>query len=65
MLKWILSASVLLLFSCEKNIDFNLNKTAPLLVVEAQIENQSAPTVVLTKSFSYFTKISVNDKFRN
>jgi hypothetical protein len=53
--------SVFLLFllsSCEKNIDFTLDASQPTLVVEAQIENEMAPTVVLTKSVDYFSQIN-------
>lgn len=48
---------VCFLFSCEKNIDFNLKETANVLVVDAEIENGKAPTVVLTKSLSFFSEI--------
>jgi hypothetical protein len=50
--------SVTVLSSCEKNINFNLNNADPVLVVDAQIENAQAPTVVLTKSLDYFSNIS-------
>jgi len=46
-----------ILFSCEKNINFNLNNADDVVVVDAQIENGQAPTVVLTKSFDYFSAI--------
>ena len=46
-----------LLLSCEKDIQFNLNESANVLVVDAVIENSKAPTVVLTTSLSYFSKI--------
>ena len=55
---YILIITILLLSSCEKNIDFNLKNADDLLVVDAQIENGVAPTVVLTKSLDYFGKIS-------
>ncbi|MBK8610991.1 MAG: DUF4249 domain-containing protein [Chitinophagaceae bacterium] len=48
----------LLFFSCEKDIDFNLKEAVPVLVVDAQIENGSAPTVVLNKSLDYFGAIN-------
>lgn len=48
----------LVFFSCEKNIDFTLNKTPDLLVVDASIENGQPPRVILSKSFDYFSKIS-------
>ena len=44
--------------SCEKNIDFNLKNADDILVVDAQIENDAAPNIVLTKSFDYFSTIS-------
>lgn len=43
---------------CEKAIDFDLNETTAKLVVEATIENGSAPVVVLTNSFDYFSTIN-------
>lgn len=46
------------LLSCEKDIDFNLDDAEPLLVVDAQVENEQAPMVVLTKSLSYFDSLS-------
>jgi Domain of unknown function (DUF4249) len=49
---------VLTLFSCEKNIDFELKQTANALVVDAEIENGKAPTVVLTTSFSYYSQVN-------
>ena len=45
------------LYSCEKNIDFNLKESEPVLTVDAQIENGLAPVVILTKSFSYYQEI--------
>ncbi len=49
---------ILVFVSCEKNIDFTLDKTPDLLVVDASIENGQAPRVILSKSFDYFSKIS-------
>ena len=46
------------LVSCEKKIDFNLHDTEPSLVVDGEIENGLPPRVVLTKSFSYFDKLT-------
>lgn len=51
--------TIIILSSCEKNIDFNLKNADDVLVVDAQIENGVAPTVVLTKSFDYFSSISL------
>lgn len=52
----VLLLSVLL--SCEKNINFDLKESPNVLVVDAEIENGKAPTVVLNKSFSYFSQIN-------
>jgi hypothetical protein len=46
------------LCSCEKDINFDLNETPNVLVVDAEIENDRPPTVVLTKSISYFSEIN-------
>jgi len=57
MKKWMLMLSLSALYSCEKDINFNLKESEPVLTVDAQIENGRAPVVVLTKSFSYYQKI--------
>ena len=49
---------VTIILSCEKDINFDLKGSPDLVVVEAVIENDKAPTVILTKSFSYFSNIS-------
>lgn len=49
---------LLALSSCEKDINFKLNEPATALVVDAQIENDQPPFVVLTKSFSFFANIN-------
>jgi len=49
---------VLLLVSCEKNIDFDLKEKPDVLTVDASIENNQPPIVVLTKTFDYFSKIT-------
>ena len=46
-----------ILVSCEKNINFDLKQSPEVLVVDASIENDQAPVVVLTKSFAYFGKL--------
>lgn len=58
-MKYIFSLLVLplLFWSCEKEIDFDLESAAPKIVVEATIENGKAPFVVLTKSANYFGRI--------
>lgn len=57
MKKWMLLLGIVAFYSCEKNIDFNLKESEPVITVDAQIENGMAPVVVLTKSFSYYQKI--------
>lgn len=49
---------LLLFFSCEKAVNFNLDESTPKLVVDAVIENNQPPVVVLTKSLDYFSAIS-------
>lgn len=53
--------SVLIIFiglsSCEKNITFKLNEVESSLVVDATVENDQRPQVILTKSFDYFSNI--------
>ncbi len=45
------------LCSCEKDINLSVEKQAPKLVVDAQIENGQAPVVVLSNSIDYFSSI--------
>jgi hypothetical protein len=53
--------SFMLLFaSCEKAISFTPANAAPSLVVEAMIENNGAPYVVLSNSFNFFSRISLD-----
>lgn len=47
-----------LFFSCEKAVSFKLDNVTPKLVIEAIIENNQPPTVVLSNSLSYFSSIS-------
>ena len=47
----------LFLSSCERAVDFNIDKVAPKLVVEATIENGQPPVVYLSKSLNYYSKI--------
>ncbi len=47
------------LISCEKDINFDLKDAEKVLVVNAEIENNQAPKVVLTKSFSYFDTLNI------
>jgi hypothetical protein len=55
---FLLLITAVLFASCEKKIDFDLKNADDVLVVDAQIENGQPPTVILTKSFDYFSNIS-------
>ena len=59
MKKWFWVLGLAVLYSCEKDIDFDLKESEPVLTVDAQIENGLAPVVILTKSFSYYQKIDL------
>src|SRR3954469_6989023 len=66
----IMGLGVLIIFSaCEKDIDFNLKNAEDVLVVDAGIENERPPIVVLTKSLDYFSTLTpellVNSFVRN
>jgi hypothetical protein len=54
----LLLTSSILIYSCEKNINFNLKNAPEVLVVDANIENNQYPQVVLTKSFDFFSTIN-------
>jgi len=43
--------------ACERTIDFKLDQSEPKLVVEATIENDQPPVVILSKSLNYFSFI--------
>lgn len=59
MKKWLLAICVALSgSSCEKAIHFKLDTTLPSMVVEATIENDQPPVVILSSSFDYFSNIS-------
>jgi hypothetical protein len=49
---------IFLLLGCEKKVDFKSDLSSPKLVVDASIENEEPPIVVLSKSINYFSKIS-------
>ena len=50
---------LLVLFAgCEKSVSFNLNNSTSGLVVEAIIENEQPPVVVLSTSLDYFSEIT-------
>ncbi len=55
---WISLLALLGLAACEKAVDFKLEETPPKLVVEATIENDQPPRVVLTQSANYFASIT-------
>jgi len=45
-------------FSCEKAVTFDLKENGPKLVVEATIENNQPPLVILSKTVGYFSNIN-------
>lgn len=49
---------VFILISCEKGVTFDLEESAPKLVVEATIETSQPPIVVLSKSQNFFSNIT-------
>lgn len=53
-----LLTSSLILLSCEKGVTFELEESAPKLVVEATIETNEPPVVILSKSQSFFSRIT-------
>ena len=52
---------ILACISCEKDIDLQLDQTAPAMVVEGTIENDMPPNVVLSNSLDYFGKLSLDN----
>jgi hypothetical protein len=48
----------MLVASCEKSINFKPSESEPVVVVEATIENNKAPVVILSKSLHYFSEIN-------
>src|SRR5215203_5026210 len=58
MKKWLAFVLIILATTgCEKAIDFKLKDSDPKLVVEATIENEQPPIVVLSQSLNYFSTI--------
>ena len=47
--------------SCEKAINFNLKNSPSQLVVDASIENNKQPIVILSNSLNYFSEININE----
>ena len=48
---------LLLISGCEKTINFDLKQVEPVLVVDANIENDLPPNVILSNSLNYFDNI--------
>ena len=46
------------LVSCEKDIDLKLDEAQPRLVVDASIENDHPPRIILSSSLDYFGELS-------
>jgi hypothetical protein len=51
--------TIVILFSCEKDINFNLNESPSTLVVDAQIENGKPPMVILNRSLSFYSTLDI------
>lgn len=60
-LSWCFSLASVFLVSCEKAVDLKIDNVTPKLVVEATIENDQPPQVILTQSFQYFASINLAD----
>lgn len=56
----IILSLVVMLVSCERAVDIDLNDVEPKLVVEATIENNQAPMVLLSKSLGFFSQIDAS-----
>ena len=56
--RFLLPAFLFFFFGCEKSVTFHLNETDPKLVVEATIENNQPPLVILSKTVGYFSNIN-------
>ncbi|MEO6722746.1 MAG: DUF4249 domain-containing protein [Ferruginibacter sp.] len=48
---------LIILSSCEKDINFNLKNPEDVLVVDANIENGKPPVVILTRSLNFYNTI--------
>ena len=55
---FLLFIASLILTSCEKGVTFDLDESSPKLVVEATIETNQPPIVILTKSQNFFDQIT-------
>lgn len=55
---FLLITASLLLISCEKGVTFDLEESSPKIVVEATIETDQPPLVILSKSQNFFAQIT-------
>lgn len=55
---FLLTITTLILASCEKGVTFDLDESSPKIVVEATIETNRAPFVILSKSQNFFSQIT-------
>lgn len=55
-----ISLLILSLISCEKTVEFDIKNPEPKLVVEATIENDTYPIVLLSNSLNYFSTLDLN-----
>jgi len=55
---FLLIITTFILASCEKGVTFDLDESSPKIVVEATIETDTAPFVILTKSQNFFAQIT-------
>lgn len=61
-MKYVLvAAALIMLFSCEKEIKLDVQNQPPKLVVDASIETNGFPLVVLSSSVNYFSSISAEE----
>jgi Domain of unknown function (DUF4249) len=56
----LLISLVFFLIACEKKVDFDLKQSSELLTVDASIESNEQPVVILTKSLNYFSKVTAD-----
>jgi hypothetical protein len=60
MKRHIIAFGCLFFIACEKKIEFDLKQSTELLTVDASIESNEQPVVILTKSLNYFSKVSAD-----
>lgn len=61
MKKLVFVAAVLALFSCEKEIEYQGEGKAPVLVLDAILENGSVPSVRVSRSVFFLSNSSISD----